>query len=137
MRTLLILSAVVLMATGVYSQSTKAKPEPTKSVYATLGGRWKATGDEAIQMTKDELLLAGGLVPSDRTLTITEFKFTAIGVDLDPLELTGKGSRFDEKMINVINRLRPGNKVLFEYIKPHHSWKDPRMLAPLTVIIKK
>ena len=128
---------MLLTASADYSQQTKPKQESAKSLYATIGGRWKAAANEMIQMTPDELLLAGGLVPSDRTLKIEAFKFTAIGIDQEPLEIPGTGSRFDSKMISVINRLMPGHKVLIGDIKCTAADGSTRWLSPLSVLIKK
>jgi hypothetical protein len=136
MKILFYVSAMLLMATGIRAQDKKAAANSSEALYVTIGGKWKALNNEIIFMTKEELIAAGGLIPSDHSFRVAGFKMSAAGSDFQYTEVDGNGAKFTDDMITLANRLKAGCKVYFEYIKCTTSDGPTRMVSPLQVTIK-
>ena len=136
MKTLLYLSAMLLMATSIRAQG------PTDT-YVTLGGKKISSGKESTPMSKQEILTAGGLVPLNTSLIVVEYKFSIVGRDFEYREIQGKGSKLNDEMIEALKNAPSGAKIYFEYIKCASRDGDSarrdvstRTMSPLSIVLK-
>jgi hypothetical protein len=129
MKIILYLSIMVMMVPGIYAQSTQVKMDTTKWPHASVDGK---TGS----MTKEELMNAKGIVLSDTSLKVTEFKFSIAGKGVNYQEFATRGSELNEQMKEALKDVQPGAKIYIEYIKYSDREGKINHAMPITIQLK-
>ena len=129
MKTLLYLSAFLLMASGVYAQDTKAKIDTTKWLHASLSGK-------SGEVSRGEIFKTPVITLDGSKLEVVEFKMSIAGKDVAYKEYEGSGSRLNSQMLAAIRNAPAHAKIYIEYIK--YKGTDGKMYVarPITIELK-
>ena len=118
-----------MMASGIYAQDTKAKTDTTNWPRASLSGKTGA-------VTRADIYKSPEITIDNAKGTVTEFKMSITGKDVEYKEFTGGVSKLDEKMIAAIKNAPPHAKLYFEFIKFTDENGKSRMSRPFTIELK-
>ncbi|HNW88426.1 MAG TPA: GldM family protein [Bacteroidales bacterium] len=98
-----------------------------------------------IMISKEDLLKSGGItiqlnMPFDLDYEVISFVLSYIvdrGTEKDLVELSGKGNKFDQNMIDAINKIENGGKIYIEDIKAKGPDGSVRTLSAIKVLISE
>jgi hypothetical protein len=129
MKTIFIYFVSLFMIASIANAQTKdiAKTAPlVPTIAGKLGGK----------MTKDELLNGKGIIVTDTTFKVTEFKMSITGKNVKYKEFSATGNELNDDMRAAIKNAPAGTKIYFEFVKCAKEKCESRMSAPIQVILK-